>query len=65
MTYPELMEILETLLEYHSDHEDEVTADALWVAIEIIQISEAKDSRVTNLLEQIAAQRQDMWSQPI
>lgn len=51
MTYPELMEILEELLNYHADHDDGVTADALWVAIDIVQVVEAQDSRVSNLLQ--------------
>lgn len=62
LTYPELMYQLETLYKYYDDmglKEAEPTADALWVAIEIIQITERKDCRVTNLLKQLEAKNED------
>jgi len=57
MTYPELMEILEELLNYHGDHDDGVTADALWAAIEVIQYQEHVNGRVSLLLQELEASR--------
>jgi hypothetical protein len=60
MNYPELMDILKELVDYYDDFhlgDSDQIGDALWVAIEILQITEWKDGRVSTLLQQLETQR--------
>lgn len=53
MTYPKLMEILETLVDYYDDlhlGDSDQTGDALWVAIETIRWAEHLTGKVSCLL---------------
>lgn len=53
MNYPELMEALEELYNHYADTEldDTTMSEALWIAIVVVQGTEAKDGRVSNVLK--------------